>query len=37
VGGTEPPVRLASTDITVEEMHTTVEEYFRANQSEETP
>jgi hypothetical protein len=37
VGGTEPLVRLASTDITVEEMHMTVEEYFRANQSEETP
>jgi Putative zinc-binding metallo-peptidase len=37
VGGTEPPVRIASTDITVEEMHMTVEEFFRASQSEETP
>jgi hypothetical protein len=30
----EPPVRLASTDITVEEMHMTVGEFFRANQAE---
>jgi hypothetical protein len=29
VGDREPAVRLASTDITVEEMHTTVEEFFR--------
>ncbi|RPI10021.1 MAG: hypothetical protein EHM71_04585 [Zetaproteobacteria bacterium] len=36
VGGTEPPVRLASTDVTVEEMHMTVEEFFRASQAEET-
>jgi hypothetical protein len=34
VRATEPPVRLASTDITVEEMHMTVEEFFRANQAE---
>jgi len=34
VGGTEPPVRLASTDITVEEMHMTVEEFFRANHAD---
>ena len=34
LGGTEPPVRLASTDITVEEMDMTVEEFFRANQPE---
>ncbi|MGH7278818.1 MAG: putative zinc-binding metallopeptidase [Candidatus Rokuibacteriota bacterium] len=31
VGGTEPAVRLASADITVEEMDMTVEEFFRAN------
>ena len=37
VGDTEPPVRLASTDITVEEMHMTVEEFFRANQAEVPP
>ena len=37
LGGTEPPVRLASTDITVEEMDMTVEEFFRANQPEATP
>ncbi|MFQ5967234.1 MAG: hypothetical protein ACE5MI_06440, partial [Acidimicrobiia bacterium] len=37
VGGTEPPVRLASTDITVEEMDMTVEEFFRANQPTATP
>jgi Putative zinc-binding metallo-peptidase len=34
VGDTEPPVRLASTDITVEEMHMTVEEFFRANHAD---
>lgn len=34
LGETEPPVRLASTDITVEEMDMTVEEFFRANQPE---
>ena len=34
VGGTEPLVRLASTDITVEEMDMTVEEFFRAQQAE---
>jgi hypothetical protein len=33
-GEIEPPVRLASTDITVEEMDMTVEEFFRANQPE---
>jgi hypothetical protein len=37
LGDTEPPVRLASTDITVEEMDMTVEEFFRANQPEATP
>jgi len=37
VRDTEPPVRLASTDITVEEMHMTVEEFFRANQGEMPP
>jgi hypothetical protein len=37
VGDTEPPVRLASTDITVEEMHMTVEDFFRANHAEVTP
>jgi hypothetical protein len=31
---TEPPVRLASTDITVEEMDMTVEDFFRATQAE---
>jgi hypothetical protein len=30
----EPPVRLASTDITVEGMHMTVEEFFRANRAD---
>jgi hypothetical protein len=30
LGDTEPPVRLASTDITVEEMNMTVEEFFQA-------
>jgi len=34
VGRTDPPVRLASTDITVEEMHMTVEEFFRATYGE---
>src|SRR5262245_3862829 len=33
-GDTEPVVRLASTDITVEEMNMTVEEFFRAQQRE---
>ncbi len=37
VGATEPPVRLASTDITVEEMDMTVEEFFQAAHSEVTP
>jgi hypothetical protein len=37
VRGTEPLVRLASTDITVEEMHMTVEEFFRATQGETPP
>jgi hypothetical protein len=37
LGDTEPPVRLASTDITAEEMHMTVEEFFRANQAAESP
>jgi hypothetical protein len=37
VGNTEPIVRLASTDITVEEMHMTVEEFFRATQPPPTP
>lgn len=37
LGETEPPVRLASADITVEEMHMTVEEFFRANQPEAAP
>jgi hypothetical protein len=37
LGGTEPPVRLASTDITVEEMDMTVEEFFRANQPQRAP
>ncbi|MFQ5520865.1 MAG: putative zinc-binding metallopeptidase, partial [Candidatus Methylomirabilia bacterium] len=36
LGSTEPSVRLASTDITVEEMDMTVEEFFRANRSEAT-
>src|SRR5574342_361583 len=35
LGKTEPPVRLASTDITVEEMHITVEEYYRKIRPEE--
>ena len=37
VGNTEPLVRLASTDITVEEMHMTVEEFFQTNQPPPTP
>ncbi len=36
-GETEPFVRLASTDITVEEMDMTLEEFFRANQPETPP
>jgi len=34
LGDTEPSVRIASTDITVEEMHMTVEEFFRQNEPE---
>jgi len=34
---TEPVVRLASTDITVEEMNMTVEEFFRAQEPETPP
>jgi hypothetical protein len=30
----EPPVRLATTDVTVEQMHMTVEDFFRATQGE---
>ena len=37
LGDSEPSVRLASTDITVEEMHMTVEEFFRTTQAEATP
>jgi hypothetical protein len=37
VGDTEPVVRLASTDITVEEMNMTVEEFFRAQEPEAPP
>ncbi len=37
LGGTEPEVRLASTDITAEEMDMTVEEFFRTTQSERPP
>ncbi|HSB68575.1 MAG TPA: putative zinc-binding metallopeptidase [Candidatus Methylomirabilis sp.] len=37
LGGTEPLVRLASTDITTEEMHMTVEEFFRTIQAEAWP
>ena len=37
VGDIEPSVRLASTDITVEEMNMTVEEFFRAQESEPEP
>ncbi|MGE5851492.1 MAG: hypothetical protein ACM362_15295 [Candidatus Methylomirabilota bacterium] len=37
LGKTEPPVRLASTDITVEEMHLTVEDYYRKTRPMEAP
>ncbi len=37
LGDTEPSVRLASTDITADEMHMTVEEFFRATQPEPAP
>jgi hypothetical protein len=37
VGDEEPLVRLASTDITVEEMDMTVEEFFRANAPARAP
>ena len=37
LGGTEPDVRLASTDITVEEMNMTVEEFFRTTQADRPP
>jgi Putative zinc-binding metallo-peptidase len=37
VSDTEPPVRLASTDITVEEMNMTVEEFFREQQPAPEP
>ena len=37
VGDTEPVVRLASTDITVEEMNMTVEEFFRSQEPEAPP
>jgi hypothetical protein len=37
VGDQEPAVRLASTDITVEEMDMTVEEFFRANAPSRAP
>ena len=37
VGKSEPPVRIASTDITVEEMDMTVEEFFQANAAERAP
>src|SRR5688572_1829396 len=37
VGDTEPVVRLASTDITVEEMNMTVEEFFRSQEPETPP
>ncbi len=36
-GDTEPPVRLASTDITTEEMQMTVEEFLRATQPAPVP
>ncbi len=36
VGGREPFTRIASTDITVEEMHMTLEEFFRTTQAGET-
>src|SRR5574341_1481484 len=35
LGKTEPPVRLASTDLKIEEMHITVEEYYRKTRPEE--
>ncbi len=37
VRDTEPLVRLASTDVTVEEMHMTVEDFFRATQGDVPP
>jgi hypothetical protein len=37
LGDTDPLVRLASTDITVEEMNMTVEEFFRAQEPEPEP
>jgi hypothetical protein len=37
LGDVEPAVRLASTDITVEEMNMTVEEFFRAQERETPP
>lgn len=37
LGDTDPVVRLASTDITVEEMNMTVEEFFRSQRSEVPP
>jgi hypothetical protein len=37
VGDLEPIVRIASTDITVEEMNMTVEEFFRSQQPAPTP
>ncbi len=37
LGKTEPSVRLASTDITVEEMDMTVEEYYRKTHPKEAP
>jgi hypothetical protein len=37
LGDTDPPVRLASTDITVEEMNMTVEEFFRAQEPAQEP
>ena len=37
LGDVEPVVRLASTDITVEEMNMTVEEFFRAQEPESPP
>ncbi len=37
LGNTEPLVRLASTDITPDEMHMTVEDFFRLSQPEPVP
>jgi hypothetical protein len=37
LGDVEPPVRLASTDITVAEMNMTVEEFFRQQQGQPEP